>query len=383
MTGSSLKGNLKTMSLAELLQWIGAARKVGTLRVSSDPLEKKIFFKDGTIIGSFSDDPSEFLGQFMLSEGIITEQQLKDAFDLQAQTRVMLGRILVKKGLVSEAKVSEILRLKAEETIYSLFLWEQADFEFLEGELPPGDQVLISIPVEDVLLEGLRRYDTSRKILQVLPHKNIVLRSSARGLPKELASKTFPKRIYDLVDGERTIAQIILEAHASDFNVLQVLCAMVQKDYLEIVDRSPGPAARPRRPPPDTPQSLMAAAKELIKSGDAEGALIILTKAGSASGRNPELNALIQVAEEHFIERAYRHYLPPKKIPVLRRPLESLTGFDLSPEEVFLVSRVNGSWDLRSIISISPLREVDALRALKKLRERGIIDLIDAQAKTA
>jgi hypothetical protein len=56
---------------------------------------------------------------------------------------------------------------------------------------------------------------------------------------------------------------------------------------------------------------------------------------------------------------------------------------DLSPEEGFLVSRVNGSWDLRSIISISPLREVDALRAFKKLRERGILDLIDAQAKTA
>ena len=383
MTGNGLKGNLKTMSLAELLQWIGAARKVGTLRISNDPLEKKIFFKDGMIIGSFSDDPSEFLGQFMLSEGIITEQQLKDAFDLQAQTRVMLGRILVKKGLVSEEKVSEILRLKAEETIYSLFLWEQADFEFLEGELPPGDQVLISIRVDDVLLEGLRRYDTSRKIRQVLPHNNIVLRPSARGLPKELASKIFPKRIYDLVDGERTIAQIILEAHASDFNVSQVLCALVQKNYLEIVDRSPAPATRQRRPPPDTPQSLMAAAKELIKSGDAEGALTILMKAGSATGRNPEINALIQVAEEHFIERAYRHYLPPKKIPVLRRPLESLTGFDLSPEEVFLVSRVNGSWDLRSIISISPLREVDALRALKKLRERGIIDLVDAQAKTA
>ncbi|HEX9427402.1 MAG TPA: hypothetical protein VGA64_06400, partial [Candidatus Polarisedimenticolia bacterium] len=74
---------------------------------------------------------------------------------------------------------------------------------------------------------------------------------------------------------------------------------------------------------------------------------------------------------------------PAKKIPVLKQPLESLINQDLSPEEVFLVSRVNGSWDLKSIISISPLREVDALRALKKLRERGIIDLIDMQAKTA
>jgi hypothetical protein len=383
MTKKGLTGNLKTMALAELLQWIGSARKVGTLHLKNEPLEKKIYFQDGTIIGSSSDDPSEFLGQFMLSEGIITEQQLKDAFDLQAQTRVMLGRILVKKGLVSEGKVVEILRLKAEESIYSLFLWEEAEFEFLEGELPPGDQVLISIKVEDVLLEGLQRYDASKQIRQVLPHQGIVLRRTSKTLPEELAARQFPKRIYDLVDGERTLAQIILEAHASDFNVSQVLCAMVQKSYLEIAESRQEQPTRQRRRPADSPQSLMAAAKELIKSGDAEGALTILQKAGSSTGRSPEINALIQVAEEHFIERAYRHYLPPKKIPVLRRPLESLTGFDLSPEEVFLVSRVNGSWDLRSIISISPLREVDALRALKKLRERGILDLIDAHAKSA
>jgi hypothetical protein len=91
------------------------------------------------------------------------------------------------------------------------------------------------------------------------------------------------------------------------------------------------------------------------------------------------------IAEQYFVERAYRHYLPPGKIPILKRPIESLVGDNLSPAEGFLVSRVNGSWDLRSIMSISPLREVDALRALKRLRERGIIDLVDAppQAKTA
>ncbi len=383
MAGDGLKGNLKTMSLVELLQWAGSARKIGTLRIWSDPLEKKIHFRDGTIIGSSSNDPSDYLGQFMLSEGLITEQQLKDAFDLQAQTRAMLGRILVKKGLVSEARVVDILRLKAEETIYSLFLWNMADFEFQEGELPPGDQVMISIRVEDVLLEGLRRFDTSQKIRKVLPNHGLVLRRSSKGLPADLAARAFPKRVYDLVDGVRTIAQIILEAHASDFNVTQVLCVMVQKNYLEIVKTAAAPAPRTKSRPADTPRSLMAAAKELIKSGDAEGALTILEKAGGAGARDPEINALIQVAEEYFIERAYRHYLPAKRIPVLRKPLEELTGYDLSPEEVYLVSRVNGSWDLRSIISISPLREVDALRAFKKLRERGIIDLIDAQAKTA
>src|SRR5256712_1822563 len=216
MPSTGLTGSLKTMSLPDLLQWVGSGRKTGTLSLKGGPLHKKIYFKDGAIIGSSSNDTREYLGQFMLSEGIITEQQLKDAFDLQAQTKVMLGRILVKKGLVSEAKVREILRLKAEETIYSLFLWADSDFVFLENELPPGDQVLISIRVEDVLMEGLRRYDTSKKIRQLLPHDGVVLRRTGKPLPAEIAGKAFPKRIYDLVDGNRVLADVVLEAHGSD-----------------------------------------------------------------------------------------------------------------------------------------------------------------------
>jgi Domain of unknown function (DUF4388) len=383
MSSIGLTGSLKTMSLPDLMQWSGAGRKTGTLRLKNDSLEKMIYFQDGAIIGSSSNDPRDYLGQFILSEGLITEQQLKDAFDLQAQTKVMLGRIMVKKGLLSEAKVVEILRLKAEETIYSLFLWTEAEFEFKDNELPPGDQVLISIKVEDVLMEGLRRYDTSKKIRQLLPHNRVILRRTLQPLTTEIASKAFPKRIYDLVDGQRTLADVILEAHASEFNVCQVLYVMVQKGYLEVTKGAPQRQPRASRPPADTQESFISAAKELLKAGDAEGALMILEKARGTGGKNPELNALIQVAEEHFIERAYRHYLPAKKIPVLKRPLESLLNEQLSPEEVFLVSRVNGSWDLKSIISISPLREVDALRALKKLRERGIIDLIEGQAKIA
>jgi hypothetical protein len=64
-------------------------------------------------------------------------------------------------------------------------------------------------------------------------------------------------------------------------------------------------------------------------------------------------------------------------------PLAQLIDHNLSPQEMFLASRVNGCWDLQAIMTISPLREVDALRALKKLREKGIIELLEPQARTA
>jgi len=419
MIRNRLTGNLATMSLPDLLQWAGRSRKTGTLVLRDGPVEKRITFRDGDIVGSSSNDPRDYLGQVLLSEGVITEQQLKDAIDLQARARRMLGRILVEWGAVTEAKVAAILRHKAEETIYSLFLWGDAEFEFIDGDDPPGEQVPIAVVVEEVLLEGVRRYDTSRKIRELLPNNRLVLKRTDRALPADIAGKAFPRKIYDLVDGRRSLADVILEAHSSEYNVCQVLYALVQRGYAAIVGAArpvtmPSAAARADRmtPPPTATGGAaghpgagravtasanaadalgpsgergLAAARECLGRGAAEDALVLLDTLRDAGLKSPEMHVLTQEAERYFVERAYRYYLPPGKVPVLKRPLESLVGEALSPEEVFLVSRVNGAWDLRAIMSISPLREVDALRALKKLRERGVIDLVEpaVQARTA
>ncbi len=383
MAKVGLTGNLQTMSLADLLQWASRGSKTGTMVLRDDSLSKKIYFRNGIVIGSFTNDPAEYLGQILISEGIITEQHLKDAIDQQLRTRVMLGRILVREGLVTEERVSEILRRKAEETIYSLFLWTQADFEFIEDDLPPGEQVTVDINVEHVLMEGLRRFDKSKVIRQTFPTNDVVLDRTEQPLPTEIAAKRFPLRLYNLVDGRRSLADIILEAHSSEFNVCQVMHALVQRGFLSV--SQPGEAPRADAPSNSARATveMIAAARELIKMDDAEAAIVLLEKAQSRVGKNAEVNALIQVAERYFVEKAYRHFLPPKKIPVLKKSLESLVDQNLSPEEMFLVSRVNGCWDLQAIMTISPLREIDALRALKKLREKGVIELVDAQAKSA
>jgi uncharacterized protein DUF4388 len=376
MTRNRLSGSLATMALPDLLQWASRSRKTGTLVLRSDSVVKKIHFQRGDIIGSSSTDPRDYLGQVLLSEGRITEQQLKEAMDLQAQTRLMLGRILVQRGLVSEAHMASVLRYKAEETVYSLFLWTDAEFEFLDGELPPGDLVLISVQVEEVLLEGVRRYDTSSRIRALLPHNRLILVPTGQPLPADLASKAFPSKIHGLVDGQRTVADIILEAHSSEYNVCEILYVLLHQGWIALrSEEAPVPGAS--RQPDESPESLIRSVRACVNLGEVEEALTLVDRARQAGIRSPEFEALVRATEQAFVERAYRHFLPPGKIPVLKRPLESLVNEQLTPEEVFLVSRVNGSWDLRSIMSISPLREVDALRALKRLHERQVIDLVD------
>jgi hypothetical protein len=388
MPQKGLTGNLETMSLPDLLQWASRGQKSGTLVLQHGSVAKRIYFRQGLIVGSSSNDPRDYLGQVLLSEGMINETHLRTAMEQQSRSGVMLGRILVQAGLVTEARVAAVLRLKAEETIYSLFLWNDAEFEFVEGELSPSEQVLISMAVEGILLEGVRRYDTARRIRDLLPDNRLVLIHTDRPLTPDIAGKPFPRRLYDLIDGRRTIAEVILEAHASEFNVIQVLFVLVQRRHLAVAAESvaaPSPVPENPATSADALAGTIAAAEEHLRRGDAEEALSLLDSVRAAGVRTPEVQSLHHEAERYFVERAYRYYLPPDKIPVLKRPIETLVNEPLSPEEFFLVSRVNGAWDLRSIMSISPLREVDALRALKRLRERGVIDLIAAagSAKSA
>jgi len=287
----------------------------------------------------------------------------------------MLGRVLVEKRWVPEEVVAQALKRKTEETVYSLFLWAEGDFEFHEGNGQADAAISIHLKVQEVLLEGLRRYDLAQKIRRAFPHKMVVLDRTSVSPPSELMANAFARRALELVNGKRTLQDLCLELHAPEFTVSYFLLSALERGFVRVV--APGKETGQVVAHPPVADGLRAA-KDLIRAGALEEALSLLEQLAGAAEKSSEVGELMKVAEVNLIDRLYRGSLPPKQIPYLKRPLEQLMDESLTPEEVFLVSRVNGSWDLKSIVSISPLREVDALRVLKRLKERGILAFKDA-----
>ena len=63
------------MNLTDLLQFLAAGRKSGTLRFDRGNVSKQVYFKNGLIVGSKSNDPREYLGQVKISlDGIPTQE---------------------------------------------------------------------------------------------------------------------------------------------------------------------------------------------------------------------------------------------------------------------------------------------------------------------
>ena len=54
-----------------------------------------------------------------------------------------------------------------------------------------------------------------------------------------------------------------------------------------------------------------------------------------------------------------------------------LSQLDLDPQEGFVLSRVNGEWDVASITKICPMGEQEVLIIFKRLLDEGLIELTE------
>jgi hypothetical protein len=365
------------MALPDVLQWISTSGKTGCLAVSNGRFRKEMFFCDGVIVSSSSNDPRDFLGQFLLANRKITEEQLQKAMESQRSTGIMLGKILVMVNAMSEEDLLAMLALKAEESLFSLFLWSDGSFEFEDGDVETRNLFPLALKVEDVLLEGLRRYDELQVLLKAFPPGDFALQRTDRPVPDNLTRNPEIRRLLEVVDGERTLTDVCLEMHASEFKVSRLAYELYRHKCLTVVSREPEGG---NGEDDGSPGELAARAEELLAAKKLEEAMELLSRAVSRRSADPALRLRLEEVEQAFVERAYMHYLPPGQVPCLKQPLEELPGEDLTPQEMFVVSRLNGSWTVKDIVTIAPMREAEALRVLKNLRERGLIEVAEPES---
>ena len=110
-----------------------------------------------------------------MSQGLINEEELRIAMEVQRNSKMLLGKVLVMGGKVNEEEMMRLLRLKSEETVYSLFLWDEGDFTFYHDEVIEKLFIRISLDPQGIIFEGVLRRDEWVRIREVFPHNNVVL----------------------------------------------------------------------------------------------------------------------------------------------------------------------------------------------------------------
>jgi Domain of unknown function (DUF4388) len=384
-----LSGNLQTMLPGDLLQWLSLGQKTGTLVITNKRVEKKIFFRRGRVISSASNDPREYLGQFLMSHGYLTEPELKKAMEVQQQSRILLGKILVMIEVISEADLQRLMRLKAEEEIYDIFLWNDGDFYFVDDELPQMEMIALQVDVTGIIMEGTRRVDEWGRIRETIPNEVVIPVPLKEIDDSDLEEVEEP--IVRAIDGKRTIAEIVLESRSSAFTVSSTVSALVRHGFVKLVD--PGTQkmakltedvvvaaaaeAEPKRDfnEDDEIVSLLNAAQAALRVRDFEKTQRLLRAAQNLDPNHPKVRTAIKGAETVILGELRNQGLLDSKVPRVSKTIEEITQMNFTPNEGFILSRINGQWDIGSLIKISPIRETDAMLIFYKLWREDIIAL--------
>lgn len=383
----ALSGNLRTMLPGDLLQWLSLGQKTGTLVISNKRVEKKIFFRNGRVISSASNDPREYLGQFLMSHGYLSEPELKKAMEVQQQSGILLGKILVMIDVINEPDLVRFMRLKAEEEIYDIFLWNDGDFYFVDDELPQMEMIPLQVDVTGIIMEGTRRVDEWARIRETIPNEAVIPQLLRDVDYTELEEVEEP--IVRAIDGKRTIVELVLESRSSAFTVSSTVSALVRHGFAKLVDPSTqklkkvteeqAAAVLTLSPAEfnedDEILSLLSGAQNALRGRDYEKTQRLLRAAQNLDPNHPKIRTAIKGAETVILGELRNQGLLETKVPKVSKPLEEITQMNFSPNEGFILSRINGTWDIGSLIKISPIRETDAMLIFHKLWKDGIIAL--------
>ncbi len=373
----SLIGNFSTMPLEDVLQWLSLARKTGILILEKTPVVKELYLQNGQIVSSSSNDPREYLGQFLLAHGRIDEATLAMIFKKQGKTGIMLGRLLVQENLLTEEEVQAFLRLKAEEAVYELFLWREGFFKFY-GDLPADERhVQIAIDSTALVMEGLRRSDEWKRITTVIPGPHTIIRS--RPDPSGvLANDPVFARLLAATAVPRAVGELALDLHAGEFVIYKGLFELITAGVIEVVDA--GASAPAPLPSGDDNANVLSAALRDINEKRPEAARI---KIEQVLARDPE-HTVAKLLQKRVMSDARTQVSPMEftleRVPLLKMSLGELAAQRFTPAENFILSRIDGHKEVGAITRVAPINTLDALAIFKRLAERNVIEFAPARA---
>jgi hypothetical protein len=377
------------MSLKDVVSHLGNRRVSGTLRVHRGGVFKELTIQEGSVVSASSNQPREYLGQFLINMGHLTEDQLGRAFESQRETDIRLGKVLVMNGMVPEATVQSTLSLKFREMLLDAFQWPDGEFQFeaLEETTPSAEGLDVRVELLDIHREGEFRETAWQAIRAVFPSGKARLTVDERKLPDPRQPGSLDERIATLIKDGLTIDEMALALHASDFHLYQRLYALYRREAVKVRDEAA--TAEPSRDKPlPSPQiigsespvdEILSAARMFLDKCNFRDAEVLARRAHEMVP-SPEVAELLKHAETGLQESLRLVLMDPPQVPTLLVPPAKLKTMPLSAPERYLLSRIDGKRDVAAIIHVSPLHELDALKYFQSFVDSGFVKLTPRQS---
>ena len=229
----ALQGALSDVSLADISQLLGMGGKTGCLALTSHGNSGAVYFEGGRVIYSTIENRSDRLGDLLVTHSVITREQLDEAIAQQTPSSgKRLGELLVELGSLTQEKLEEYISVQIEEAVYAIFQWNEGSFQFDPDVMPAEGLFRVSLSIDGLLMEGARRVDEWSVVEKKITSMDLIFALERDPLEDEgLELTDDQKLVIPLIDGERSVTDLVKVSGLVEFDTGKALYALIQAGF--------------------------------------------------------------------------------------------------------------------------------------------------------
>lgn len=320
-----LSGDLSTMALADVLQWVDAGRGRALVTVTRP---------DGQ-------------ARWLLAEERVV---------IAAAAPPVSGRLSSDGTPGAPGPALEAVAL---EYLLDLFLQSEGKFELRNDAPTPPDAVRVSMPVQFLVMEGLRLLDERTRLEATYPRDEARLAATdadAEGL------SVIDSAIVQVAQGAPALGEVRLVLGLSRPSLLRHVDSLRQRGLVDVEGTAHGP---------DIEGSVIQQAQVLLRERQYAEAAHVFRSLLATNPEDGRVRRLLQEAERLQIDAAYELFSPTD---VVTRD-EDYRELDLKGTDRAVLDCLERPRSVAILVLVSPLRELETLSALRRLASKGLVTI--------
>ena len=225
---AGLEGTINEFSVADVLQLICQQQKSGVLTVEHKGQKEEIHIEEGKIVSA---GPAKYkLGELLVRAHKLTPEDLQRALHKQQETYELLGEILVKQGSITPDCLERAINNQIYETLYDVFQWKEGTYQFNPQIKNRASSAVKPMNFQSVLLDVLRMIDEWPEVHSFISSFDMRFQKILDVHDENLQGAALV--VYNLINGTRTVQEIIDESLLGRFNTCTILSEFLQAGYI-------------------------------------------------------------------------------------------------------------------------------------------------------
>jgi hypothetical protein len=256
-------GSLAEVTFPALVRPLVRGKETGVLRCTRGKVVKTVYVSLGRLIFATSTDPDDRLGERLLARGLITYHDLEESVRaIQAGRRQ--GTVLVERGAIRLDDLVAGVTEQVQEILYTLFRWEDGDYEFSGGDLPSREVAVLRMSTADILMEGIRRIQAWSRIQAGVGGlgQRYALAKGSTAIVSGMSLQSHEVNLIATLDGTPRLDEICAASRLSDFVICRTVWGLWAAGVLD-------------RFPQDAEDRLEPSREETVPHEDTRGASVL------------------------------------------------------------------------------------------------------------